>query len=492
MTLLTADRLLDDRDWKGKLYSGGWSDGGGEPLPILDKATGESLGEVVAANPDDVSRAVGIAAEAQRAWQETYAVEQRAVFIKAAQLLDENRAEIADWIVRETGGVRPKADFELKMSMDELLEAAAMPTQPTGVLVPGNQPGVTSIARRLPRGVVGIISPWNFPLILALRSVAPALALGNAVILKPDPQTPVVGGIVLARLFEEAGLPDGLFHVLPGGAETGEAIVTHPGIRTVSFTGSTAIGRRVNELAAPLMKKVALELGGNNAFIVLEDADLEAASSAGAWGSFLHQGQICMTAGRHIVHERIAEAYIEQLAERAQRLPVGNPFDSEVALGPIINDAQLQRVHRIVDGSVDAGARLVEGGTSEGPYFRPTVLADVTAEMPAFTEEIFGPVAPVTVVGSDAEAVAMANATPWGLVAAVQSGSPDRARRVAESLQTGLVHVNDQTVNYESYIPFGGVGDSGNGGRFGGQASLDEFTEWQWMTLRDAAAPFPF
>jgi benzaldehyde dehydrogenase (NAD) len=351
---------------------------------------------------------------------------------------------------------------------------------------------VTSIARRHPRGVVGIISPWNFPLILSLRSVAPALALGNAVILKPDPQTPVVGGIILARIFEEAGLPDGLFHVLPGGAETGEAIVTHPGIRTISFTGSTAVGRRVNELAAPLMKKVALELGGNNAYIVLEDADLEAASSAGAWGSFLHQGQICMTAGRHIVHERIADAYIEQLAERAQRLPVGNPYDSEVALGPIINDTQLQRVHQIVDDSVDAGARLVTGGTSEGPYFRPTVLADLTAEMPAFTEEIFGPVAPVTVVGSDAEAIAMANATPWRLVAAVQSASPDRARRVAEALQTGLVHVNDQTVNYESHIPFGGVGDSGNGGRFGGQASLDEFTEWQWMTLRDAAAPFPF
>ncbi len=432
--MLTAERLLDHQHWAGKLYSGGWNDGGGDTLAVLDKATGESLGEVVVATAHDVTRAVEIAAAAQRAWRDTYAVEQRAVFIKAAQLMDEHRTEIADWIVRETGGVRGKAEFELKMSMDEFLEAAAMPTQPRGMVVPGNQPGVTSIARRIPRGVVGVISPWNFPLILALRSVAPALALGNAVILKPDPQTPIVGGVVLARLFEQAGLPDGLFHVLPGGAEIGEEIVRDPGIRTISFTGSTQVGRRVNELAAPLMKKVALELGGNNAYIVLDDADLDVATSAGAWGSFLHQGQICMTAGRHIVHERVADAYIERLAERAQRLPVGNPFDSEVALGPIINDNQLRRVHQIVDGSVAAGARLVTGGTSDGPYFRPTVLAEVTPAMPAFTEEIFGPVAPVTVVGSDDEAIALANETPWGLVPPYRApptglaASPSRCR----------------------------------------------------------------
>jgi benzaldehyde dehydrogenase (NAD) len=491
MSTLTAERLLEEGAWAGKLYSGGWKAGDGGTLAVLEKATAETLTEVAVAASSDVSRAVAIAAEAQQAWRDTYAVERRAIFIKAAHLLDEHRAEIADWIIRETGGIRGKAEFELKMSMDELLEAAAMPTQPSGVIVPSNQPAVTSIARRIPRGVVGVISPWNFPLILSLRSVAPALALGNAVVLKPDPQTPIVGGFVIALLFEAAGLPDGLLHVLPGGAETGEAIVTHPGIRTISFTGSTAVGRHVNELAAPMMKKVALELGGNNAYIVLDDADLDVASSAGAWGSFLHQGQICMTAGRHIVHEKIADAYIEKLAERAARLPVGNPFEGDVALGPMINEKQLQRVHDIVDSSVKAGARLVTGGTSDGPYFKPTVLAEVTPDMRAFTEEIFGPVAPVTVVGSDEEAVALANQTPWGLVAAVQ-GSAGRARRVAESLQTGLVHVNDQTVNYESYIPFGGCGESGNGGRFGGAASLDEFTEWQWMTLRESATPYPF
>jgi benzaldehyde dehydrogenase (NAD) len=490
--VLVAESLLDDRAWDGKLYSGGWTAGGGAAIAVLDKATGEQLGEVAAATADDVARAAEVAQEAQGAWRETYAVERRAVFVRAARLLEDHHAELADWIVRETGGVRPKAEFELKMSTDELLEAAAMPTQPTGLVVPGAQPGITSIARRIPRGVIGVITPWNFPLILALRSVAPALALGNAVILKPDPQTPVAGGFALARIFAEAGLPEGLFHVLPGDAETGEAIVSDPRIGTISFTGSTEVGRRVNELAAPSMKKVALELGGNNAYIVLDDADLEAASSAGAWGSFLHQGQICMTAGRHIVHERIADDYVEALAERANRLPVGNPFEEEVALGPIINERQLDRVVRIVGETVDAGATLVAGGTHEGPYYKPTVLSGVTPEMAAFKEEIFGPVAPVTVVGSDEEAIALANQTPWGLVAAVQTGSPQRAQRIADQLRTGLVHVNDQTVNYESYIPFGGVGDSGNGGRFGGAASFDEFTEWQWLTLRDTATPYPF
>jgi benzaldehyde dehydrogenase (NAD) len=489
--MLTTEQLLSQDQWEGKLFSGGWTDGGGEPLTVTEKATGESLGEVAQASPADVAAAARAAAAAQPAWAATYGVERREVFIRAAQLLAEHREELIDWIIRETGGVRPKAEFELKMSTDELLEAAAIPTQPFGHLVPSAQPGITSVARRVPRGVVGVISPWNFPVVLALRSVAPALALGNSVILKPDPQTPISGGFVLAELFRQAGLPDGVFHVLPGDAVTGEALVTDPIVKTISFTGSTEIGRRVNQLAAPLLKKVALELGGNNAYIVLDDADLEAASSCGAWGSYLHQGQICMTAGRHIVHERVADEYIRLLAERADRLPVGNPATDEVALGPMINQRQLERVQDIVDRSVAAGARLVAGGTSDGPYYRPTVLAGVTADMPAFAEEIFGPVAPVTVVSSDEEAIRLANSTPHGLVAAVQ-GSSERAVRVAAQLQTGLVHVNDQTVNYESYIPFGGMGDSGNGGRFGGASSWDEFTEWQWMTVRDTAQVYPF
>jgi benzaldehyde dehydrogenase (NAD) len=420
------------------------------------------------------------------------ASERRDVLYRAAQLLEKNHDEIADWIVREGGGIRAKADFELKMSLDELLEASALPTRPTGYVLPLSQRGQTGLARRVPRGVVGVISPFNFPLILALRSVAPALALGNAVVLKPDQQTPIAGGIVIARLFEEAGLPSGVLHVVPGGAETGEALVTDPNIAMISFTGSTATGRHVAELAARSLKKVALELGGNNAFIVLDDADLEAASSAGSWGSFLHQGQICMTAGRHIVHERVAERYIELLAKRAAALPVGDPYKEQVALGPIINQRQLERVQRIVDETVAAGATLVTGGRHNGPFYYPTVLASVKPTMAAFVEEIFGPVAPIIVVGSDDEAIEVANATEYGLSAAVQTNSEARALAIADRLRSGLIHINDQTVNYESYIPFGGMGASGNGGRFGGDASLDEFTQWQWVTMRKQPIVYPF
>jgi benzaldehyde dehydrogenase (NAD) len=237
---------------------------------------------------------------------------------------------------------------------------------------------------------------------------------------------------------------------------------------------------------------MVLELGGDSPLVVLEDADVEAASSAGAWGSFLHQGQICLAVSRHIVHESIAPAYVEALAARAGHLPVGNPATDEVALGPIINAKQVDRVQRIVDESVSAGAEAVVGGSHDGPFFSPTVLDKVTCEMPAFAEEIFGPVAPVITFSSDDEAVELANATDYGLAAAVQSGSPQRAAAVAEQLHAGMVHVNDQTVNEEPPAPFGGFGASSNGGHFGGVANLELWTEWQWMTARDKAEPFPF
>jgi benzaldehyde dehydrogenase (NAD) len=325
-----------------------------------------------------------------------------------------------------------------------------------------------------------------------MRSVAPALALGNAVILKPDPNTPVAGGFSFARIFEEAGLPEGVLHVLPGGRELGEALVAHPDVPCLSFTGSTAAGRSIAGVAAPLFKKLHLELGGNNALLVLPDADLEAAASAGAWGSFLHQGQICLAVSRHLVHESIAADYVKALAERASHLPVGNPDTAEVALGPIINQKQVERVQGIVDGSVSQGAEVVTGGTHEDLFYEPTVLSGVTSSMPAFTDEIFGPVAPVITFGDDAEAVALANQTQYGLVAAVQSGSQSRAAAVAEQLHAGMVHVNGSTINEEPPAPFGGFGQSSNGGHFGGVANLELWTEWQWLTSQEQATAFPF
>jgi benzaldehyde dehydrogenase (NAD) len=385
-----------------------------------------------------------------------------------------------------------KAAFEVQLVLGELWEAAALPTQPWGHLLPTSEPGRESIARRIPLGVVGVISPWNFPQILSVRAVAPALALGNAVILKPDLQTPVSGGILIAALFEAAGLPDGLLHVLPGGAEAGSALTEDPNVAMIAFTGSTAVGRQVGEAAGRALKRVSLELGGNNALIVLDDADLEVASSAGAWSAFLHQGQVCMTAGRHIVMAGVADEYLDRLAARAAGLPVGDPNVDQVALGPLISERQLRNVDRIVTQTVEAGAVIRAGGTHDRLFYKPTVLAGVTAKMPAFREEIFGPVAPVIVVQDEAEAVAVANDTEYGLVAAIQTGSRDRGRALADQLRTGIVHVNDQTLNNDAFAPFGGIGASGNGSRFGSQSSWDEFTQWQWLTLRDQPHGFPF
>ncbi|WP_371576306.1 benzaldehyde dehydrogenase [Streptomyces sp. NBC_01314] len=484
--------LLDDVSWQGKIYSSGWTTAHGGVLDSTEPATGAVLAQVGLADADDVAAATARAAQAQPDWAAATGPSRAAVIRKAAAVLADNRAEFERWLVREGGAVPGKAAFEVDLVLGELWEAAALPTQPWGHLLPSSEPGRESVARRVPLGVVGVISPWNFPLILSVRAVAPALALGNAVVLKPDVQTAVSGGTLVARLFEAAGLPDGLLHVLPGDAGPGAALAEDPNVAMIAFTGSTVVGREVGATAGRTLKRVSLELGGNNALIVLDDADLEIASSAGAWGAFLHQGQVCMTAGRHIVLESVADEYLDRLAKRAQGLPVGDPFTGQVALGPLINERQRDNVHRIVEETVGAGAEVRAGGTYDGLFYQPTVLAGVTTSMPAFREEIFGPVAPVVVVRDEDEAVAVANDTEYGLVAAVQTGSQDRGRDLARRLRTGIVHINDQTLNNDAYAPFGGTGASGNGSRFGSQSSWDEFTQWQWVTFREQAHAFPF
>jgi benzaldehyde dehydrogenase (NAD) len=484
--------LLEDLDWQGKVYSSGWTASRGGVLESTEPATGEVLATVGLADAGDVAAAAAAARQAQPEWAAQPGPQRAALIRRAARLLEDNRAEFEGWLVREGGAIPGKAGFEVELVLGELWEAAALPTQPWGHLLPASEPGRQSIAKRVPLGVVGVISPWNFPLILSTRAVAPALALGNAVILKPDAQTAVSGGILLARLFELAGLPGGVLHVLPGDAEPGAALAENPDVAMISFTGSTAVGRLVGEAAGRTLKRVSLELGGNNALIVLDDADIDVASSAGAWSAFLHQGQICMTAGRHIVLESVAAEYLDRLAKRAENLPVGNPYTEQVALGPLINERQLANVDRIVSETVASGATVRAGGTHEQLYYRPTVLADVTPGMAAFREEIFGPVAPVVVVKDVDEAVRVANATEYGLVAAIQTGSMERGLEIADQLRTGIVHVNDQTLNNDAYAPFGGTGASGNGGRFGSQSSWDEFTQWQWVTARPQAHGFPF
>ncbi|MEV1328019.1 benzaldehyde dehydrogenase [Micromonospora costi] len=484
--------LLDAGTWHGTLYSDGWVEAAGGTAAVRSPATRDEIGVVGVANAADVARACARGAEAQRAWAATSYPERAAVLRRAGQLWEQHAAEVGEWLVREAGSIPPKAGVETDTAAQECYEAAALASRPLGEIIPSAQPRL-SLVRRVPVGVVGVIAPFNFPLILSIRSVAPALALGNAVVLKPDLRTAVCGGLAIARVFEEAGLPDGLLHVLPGGVETGEALVADPHVRVISFTGSTAAGRKVGEAAARHLKRAHLELGGNSALIVLDDADLDLAVSAGAWGSFLHQGQICMTTGRHLVHESLTDRYVAALAEKADHLPVGDPAKEQVALGPIIDERQRDKIHSLVSASVDAGARLAAGGRYDGLFYRPTVLADVTPTTPAYAQEVFGPVAPVLTFSDPDEAVALARDTEYGLSLGILGRDVMRAMALADRIPSGIVHINDQTVGDEAVAPFGGVGASGTGSRFGGPAAnVEAFTETQWLTVQGDISRYPF
>jgi benzaldehyde dehydrogenase (NAD) len=483
--------LLDQSIWLGKAFSGGWKEPGGGQAAVIEPATGAELGRVGLASSADISAAAEVAAAAQQAWAALPYSRRAAILRKAAEIWLANAAEIEDWSVREGGKIRPAAQFETHVATEEIFEAATLPSRPYGELLPSEQPHL-SFAERVPVGVVGVIAPFNFPQILAIRSVAPALALGNAVVLKPDPRTAVCGGVVLARVFEEAGLPDGLLHVLAGGPDVGAALVADPLIPVISFTGSTAAGRKVGAMAGQLLKRVHLELGGNSALIVLDDADLDKAASAGAWGSFLHQGQICMTTGRHLVQDKIYDDYVAKLAEKARHLPVGDPASGQVAIGPIIDERQRDKVHALVTGSVEAGAKLAAGGSYEGLFYHPTVLAEVAPAMPAYANEVFGPVAPVIRFETADEVAKLAADSEYGLSLGILTRDVIRGLELARHIPTGIVHINDQTVDDAPNTPFGGIRASGTGARFGGTANLDAFTDTRWVTIRGDIAPYPF
>ncbi|HEY8983810.1 MAG TPA: benzaldehyde dehydrogenase [Streptomyces sp.] len=485
--------LLDSSTWDCRIFSGEWISGSGEVYDTVEPATGKSLGRLGSAAPADVDKAVERAARAQRDWAARPHSDRAAVLRRAAGLFEEHRREIETWLMRESGAVRPFAALQVTHGgVEECHEAAALAGAPYGELLRSGQERL-SFARRVPVGVVGVISPFNVPITLAMRAVAPALALGNAVVLKPDPRTAVSGGVVFARIFEEAGLPSGLLHVLPGGADVGAAVVEHPRIPVLAFTGSTRAGRAIGVAAARRLKRVHLELGGNSALVVMDDVDLEKAASVGAWGSFLHAGQICMAGSRHLVHASVAQEYTALLAEHADALPVGDPTGENVAVGPLIDAGQRDRVHGIVTDSVEAGARLAAGGTYEGLLYRPTVLTGVPLTAPAYADEIFGPVAPVVPFHDLDEAARLAAGTEYGLSLGVLTRDVMKGLALAERVPSGLVHINDQTVNDEPGIPFGGVGDSGTGSRHGGTAAnLDAFTEQQWVTVRGELPRYPF
>lgn len=476
--------LLQGHPWTEQICSGGWRPGRGPVLAVVEPATGEQLTTTGSASAQDVADATVIAAVAQSTWSRALAPARAAVLRRCADLLIEHLQEIKLWLVRETGSVHAKAEWEIRGAAADFLNAAALLNEPAGALLSPRTPGQWSVARRMPVGVVGVITPWNSPLVLASRVVAPALAMGNAVLLKPDVHTPVSGGAVLALALQRAGLPEGLLHVLVGGAEAGEALCTAPAVAKISFTGSTATGRRVAALAGQHLKRVSLELGGNNAFVVMADADVETAARAAAFGSYFHQGQICFSIGRHLVDASIHDAYVEALQGHARRLVTGNPLDTTTQVGPLINARQRDRVDRIVRSSLEQGARLVTGGTYDGLVYAPTVLTSVTESMPAFAEEIFGPVAAVTAFSTEEEMLRLANASPYGLVAAVQTRGLDKGLALADQFRVGIVHVNDQTIVRGGDAPVGGEGHSGNGGRAGHLVNADEWSSWQWVTVR--------
>ncbi|MFJ7334215.1 aldehyde dehydrogenase family protein [Streptomyces sp. NPDC101110] len=472
----------DAAEWTGKIYSEGWRTAGGGTRLVVEPATGEPLAEVGLACAADVERAGTRAARAAPEWAATPASDRSDLLMRAARALGEHSGAVRAWIVRETGGVPAKGDYEIAAGLAQLRHAVGLASQPPGEVLSPQVPGGTSLAWRVPLGVVGVITPWNAPLLFAMRALAPALALGNTALLKPDPLTPVTGGVLVAQLFAEAGLPEGVLHVLPGDAATGRAVAADPQVAMVSFTGSTEAGREVARIAGEGLKRVSLELGGKNSIVVLEDADVEAAAAAGAMSAFGYQGQACVAAGRHVVHADLVEEYTEALVRQAKALPVGDPRDEGVALGPVISERQAARIERIVDESVAAGARVLAGGRRAGLFYPPTVLDRVERSMPAYREEIFGPVAPVVPFRGEAQAVEIANDTAYGLSAAVHSRSVPRATALAQRLRTGMVHINDVSAKDAANAPFGGMGVSGNASRIGGTASLEQFTQWRWMT----------
>lgn len=460
-------------------------------MSVVEPATGKEIGRVGLATPADVTEASGVAVRAQRSWAALPYDDRAAVLRRAADLFAEHTQEILGWLMPESGSFIGKGLFETTSAEKLCREASSLASLPYGEVLRSSQPRF-SFSRRLPVGVVGVIAPFNAPIILSMRAVAPALALGNAVILKPDPRTAVCGGVVLARIFEEAGLPSGLFSVLPGGVDVGEALVADPATRVIAFTGSTRGGRAVAMLAAKHLKRAHLELGGNSALIVLDDVDPDRAASIGAFGSFFHQGQICMATSRHLVADGIADEYIERLSAHADALTVGNPVTDQVVLGPMIDEHQRDLAHAVVTASIEAGARLTAGGTYDGLYYRPTVLADVPRTAPAYSDEIFGPVAPIVRFSSIDEAVEMAGDSEYGLSLAILTHDIPKALQIAERVPSGAVHINDQTINDEMINPFGGVRDSGTGRIGGVEASFDSFTEVQWVTMRSDLAEYPF
>jgi acyl-CoA reductase-like NAD-dependent aldehyde dehydrogenase len=476
-------------------FIGGAAEAPGETFEDSDPFSGDVVARVTAGTREDARRAVEAAAGAFPAWSQTPPEARQAIFLKAAEILERRGDEVVDLLARETGSTFGFAMFQLHFVPGLLRQAAAIPYAPIGQVLATDTPGRMAMGIRQPVGVVGAIAPWNAAQILSARSITAPLALGNTVVLKPSEWSPVVGGLIWGEIFAEAGLPEGVLNVVTHApdeaAPIAEEFAENPAVRRINFTGSTATGRKLAEAAGRNLKRVVLELGGYNPLIVLGDADVEYAVNASAFGSFMHQGQICMSTRRIIVERSIADEFSQRLAEKTATLKTGNPKEPDTIIGPLINERALATVRSRVEDAVAKGAKVLAGGDADGPAYQATLLTDVPEDSEFATEETFGPVVAIEVVDSAAEAVQRANATSYGLSAGIITSDPDRGFALARELESGIVHVNDQTIADEPQMPFGGVKGSGYG-RFGGQAVIDEFTELRWITVQSGPHPYPF
>jgi acyl-CoA reductase-like NAD-dependent aldehyde dehydrogenase len=490
--MATTEAVHDVKHFVG----GEWVDAaGGDTFEVRDPYTAAPVARVAAGTRDDAARAVAAAVEAFPAWAQSAPAARQAIFLKAADILERRLDEVVGLLARETGCTFGFGMFQTHFVPGLFRQAAALAYAPAGQVIPSDSPGNLAMGLRRPVGVVGAIAPWNAALILSARSIAAPLALGNTVVLKPSEWSPFSGGTLWGEIFAEAGLPAGVLNIVthaPGAAgEIGDELVENPAVRRINFTGSTGTGRRLAEAAGRQLKRVLLELGGSNPLIVLADADLDYAVNAAAFGAYLHQGQICMSTRRIIVERPIAEAFTSKLAAKAAGLKAGDPREHDTIIGPLINEAALATIQERVADAVAKGAKILAGGEAVGPCFQATLISDVPADSDLGRLETFGPVAAIEVVDSADEAVDRANATEYGLSSGIITSDADRGFQLALRIQSGIVHVNDQSVGDEPQMPFGGVKSSGFG-RFGGQAVVDEFTDIHWVTVQSGTHPFPF
>ncbi|WP_030894923.1 aldehyde dehydrogenase family protein [Streptomyces sp. NRRL F-5053] len=453
---------------------------------------GEKLASITVATPDELDLAYRAAERAQPAWAETNPYARRRVFEGAIRVIEENEQQITDAIVAELGGTLSKAAFEIHMVKEFLREAMQLTLYARGEILPSIAEGKENRVYRDPVGVVGVISPFNYPFLISVKSVAPALALGNAVLLKPHQSTPVTGGTLVAKVLQDAGLPPGLVNVvITDSAEIGDTLVEHPVPKAISFTGSDRVGRHVATVAARNFKRTILQLGSNSALLVLDDADVDYAVDAAVFSRFVNQGQLCMAANRIIVDRRVEAEFTEKFVSRVRELVVGDPRDPATHIGPLINSRQAERVTAIVDQALAEGAVPLLHGRAEGNLVAPSVLTGLPADSSLLREEIFGPVALIIPVDGDEEAVHIANDTPYGLAGAVHSADVERGFAVARRIEAGMVHVNDSTVADEPGVPFGGEKHSGLG-RLNGPEVVEAFTTTKWLSIQRGRATFPF